>query len=111
MAWECQNDRYKTATGLGHPHGTGNPGGSVFPEPISGTPGKTSTLWLEYAEPLDEEGDPVFWLMWYSRGGKPALPGSAVFDRRDFERMVGLFIGQATREPPKDTGPGNGLPT
>jgi hypothetical protein len=46
------------------------------------------SLWLEHV--IDKQnGNEMFWLMWYDPSGKPMIPMSGVFSRNDFEQMVG----------------------
>ncbi|MGI4801036.1 MAG: hypothetical protein ACRYG8_44825 [Janthinobacterium lividum] len=89
MAFTCENKRYRTDESKGHPHGPGQPRGSVFREPLSGKVGQGATLWLEHIVELAKPGWEGFWLMWYRKNGQPTLVESAVFDVADLKNIVG----------------------
>ena len=88
MAWSCRNDRFETNTNKGHPHGPGNPNGSLFREPLYGVPGKDYTLWVEHVSEHNKPEWSGFWMMWYSPYGKPTIPGGAVFSDCDLYELM-----------------------
>ncbi len=82
QAYTCANRRYRTNTDKGHPHGTGQAKGSVFPQALVNT---GYSLWLEHV--TGAEGEEVFWLMWYDGQGSPTIPMSGVFDGPDIQTI------------------------
>ncbi|MHC0612689.1 hypothetical protein [Komagataeibacter oboediens] len=73
----CANDRYRTDTRHGHPHGAGQARGSVLPAPLVTRADTGDTLWLEYVAGAQ---DMLYWLMWYDATGRPRVTYSAVMD-------------------------------
>lgn len=88
MPFTCENRRYCTNIAKGHPHGSGQPGGSVFPDPIFED---GYSLWLEHViEPAT--GDEAYWLMWYDKNGKPTLRSSGVLNKADLRVLANKLI-------------------
>ena len=87
MAFTCQNTRYRTDETKGHPHGAGQPKGSVFREPLAGSFGGP-TLWLEHIVEPNNPGWEGFWLMWYGSTGRPNIKESAVVDTANLQTLV-----------------------
>ena len=84
LNFTCENRQFKTNIGRGHPHGTGQPRGSVYEEPLLISNGWS--LWLEHVVNVNDDSN-VLWLMWYD-GEKPAIPMSGIFGLGDFEQML-----------------------
>lgn len=94
----CANDRYRTDTRQGCPHGAGQARGSVLPAPLVTRHDTGDTLWLEYVA-----GGPgtVYWLMWYDATGRPRVTYSAVMDHPNLCIMLhALGHGHALPPPP-----------
>ena len=89
LDFTCENRRFQTNTGKGHPHGAGEAKGSVLPQPLYS--GEGSSLWLEHVSEKDGGGS-VFWLMWYS-DGKPTIPASGVFGASDLDQIISSLSG------------------
>lgn len=85
MAFTNKNSRYETNTEKGHPHGTGNPGGSVFKEPIfiDGY-----SLWLEHVIDIETRRDDLYWLMWYDAHGRSTTKVSGILSREDLKALL-----------------------
>jgi hypothetical protein len=92
MDWMCKNGGYQTHPDIGYEHVPGGHKGSVFKEPINGEIGDGPTLWLEHLQQGGKEPhEPLFWLMWYDRSGKPTLSASAIFSQRDLDAIFDLL--------------------
>ena len=98
VPFTCANDRYRTDTRYGYPHGAGQARGSVLPVPLVTRADTGDTLWLEYV--AGAEGT-VYWLMWYDGAGHPRVTYSAVMDYPNLCVMLrALGHGHALPRPP-----------
>lgn len=88
MPFTNENSRYRTNVEKGHPHGVGQPRGSVFSEPIFSD---GYSLWLEHViEPAT--GEEAYWLMWYDQNGRPTIKVSGVLSRDDLRNLAHKLI-------------------
>ena len=87
--FSCENYRFRTSIARGMPHGQCPTGGSVTGEPLIQT-SDGFTLWLEHVESADagEDGNQLYWLMWYDQNGIPTIPLSSIFDRDQLTEML-----------------------
>ena len=89
ILYTCRTDRFETDIGRGMAHGSSsNVRGSVFAAPLDEYNGHS--LWLEHVKGKDEDGD-LYWLMRY-RNGIPETAGSAVFWKKNIQKMIELLI-------------------
>lgn len=85
MAFTNKNSRYETDTTKGHPHGAGQPKGSVFDQPLFADP-SGYTLWLEHVVEV-KSGDETYWLMWYDGHGNPTTKVSGVIPKESLRDL------------------------
>lgn len=92
LNFSCQNAKFQTGIGRGHPHRPSATLGSVIEGPLIGRPGNYS-LWLEHVASTDDPGaTDIYWLMWYDPRGLPTIPLSGVFNREQLGEMVRQLI-------------------
>jgi hypothetical protein len=86
----CANRRFRTHIEIGQPHGNGQAGGSVFPDPLVDNGGYT--LWLEHVTEVGDEDGGLFWFMWYDQSGSPTIPASGVLNLDQIKEMTNRLI-------------------
>ncbi len=88
MAFTNENRRFRTNISKGHPHGPGQPAGSVFAEPLYDD---GHSLWLEHVIERANGGE-SYWLMWYDAAGNPIIKVSGVMGRDDLKAIAQKLI-------------------
>jgi hypothetical protein len=89
----CANNRFRTNTAKGYPHGRRGAKGSVFKEPLLRSD-DGHTLWLEHVYDTKNDTE-TFWLMWYDPGGNSTVTMSSVIDGQKIKEMasrLAMFI-------------------
>ncbi|MGU3360333.1 hypothetical protein ACLBWX_08375 [Methylobacterium sp. M6A4_1b] len=82
--YTCENKRFMTNTAKGQPHGSGQAGGSVFPNALVNN---GYSLWLEHVIDKNNNSE-AFWLMWYDDKGRPTIPASGVMWPDELRGMI-----------------------
>ena len=87
--FSCSNTKYCTNLRKGHKHGSRQSArGSVLEVPLVVKDGYS--LWLEYVKER-KTGKEYYWLMWYDPSGRPTIPLSGVFAKRELRRMEDIL--------------------
>lgn len=84
----CANNKYRTDTSKGYPHGVGHEKGSFFSGYIRQT--ESGSLWVEYVANSDGSATDGLWFVWYDVNGRCLTKSSAVFIADD---LVNFFDG------------------
>lgn len=91
IAYTCENKRFMTNLEKGKAHaGYSNARGNVFDHELAAPGGLT--LWLEHV--VDKQnGEELYWLMWYDQHGVPTIPLSGVMGKAEVQEMAGRLAG------------------